>query len=147
MKNITLLSTDDILEINKAICVSVNQQSICLDQRKIESALGAAFYPGGHPFQYGGIPKVAGALCFFLIKAHAFIDANMRTAALAAVVLLELNGYDLIYPLKIANGTTAFTDIIEKIACSLMSKDELIEWFDTHAKSKKKLSQRTEQND
>src|SRR3990167_7376802 len=129
---IKLLSFYDILEINQEICVTVKQQSVCMDHTKIESALGAAFYPGDYPFQYGGISKVAGALCYFLIKAHAFMDANKRTAALAATLFMDLNGYELIYPLKIKSGITIFTDVIEKTAASHMSKDQLIKWFDDH---------------
>jgi death-on-curing protein len=132
---ITLLALDDILEINREICVTVKQKSVCMDLRKVESALGAAFYPGDYPFQYGGIPKVAGAFCYFLIKAHAFMDANKRTAAMAATLLMDLNGYELVYPLKITTGVTAFTDIVEKAASSHKSKDQLIEWFDRHKRS------------
>ena len=129
---IKLLSLDDILEINHEICIGVRQKSVCMDKGKAESALGAAFYPGDYPFQYGVIPKVAGALCYFLIKAHAFMDANKRTAALAATLFMDLNGYQLIYPLKIKSGVTAFSDIIEKTASSRVSKDQLIKWFDQH---------------
>lgn len=135
MKKIKLLALDDTLEINRVICANVKQQSVCMDKGKIESALGAAFYPGDHPFRYGGIAKVAGALCYFLIKAHAFMDGNKRTAAMASSLLLDLNGYDLIYPLKIKTGVTAFTDVIEKAASSQITKEKLIEWFDQHKHS------------
>jgi death-on-curing protein len=134
---IQLLVLDDILEINKAICHEVKQKSVCMDPSKVESALGAAFYPGDYPFYYGGIPKVAGALCFFLIKAHAFLDGNKRTAVLGSTLLMNLNGYDLIYPKQIKTAVTAFTDVVEKAACSAMSKDELIEWFDQHKNAMK----------
>lgn len=132
---IKLLMLLDILEINQEICAAVKQKSVCMDKGKVESALGAAFYPGNYPFQYGGISKVAGALCYFLIKAHAFMDANKRTAALAAALFMDLNGYELIYPLNIKSGVTAFTDIIEKAAASEISKDQLIAWFDHHKHS------------
>lgn len=62
---IKLLSLPDILEINQEICATVKQNSVCMDKGKVESALGAAFYPGNYPFQYGGISKVAGALNHF----------------------------------------------------------------------------------
>lgn len=129
---IKLLSPEDILEINKEICATVQQHSVCMDIRKVESALGAAYYPGNYPFQYGGIPKVSAALCFFLIKAHAFMDGNKRTAALASTLLMYLNGYELVYPLKVQTGITAFTDIIEKTAASKVSQEELISWFEKH---------------
>ena len=129
---IKILFLDEILEINQAVCASAKQKSVCMDKRKVESALGAAFYPGDYPFQYGGIAKVAGALCYFLIKAHAFMDANKRTAMLAATLFMKLNGYDLIYPLNAKNETTALTEIIEKAAASQVTKDQLITWFDQH---------------
>jgi death-on-curing family protein len=132
---INLLKLDDILEINEKICANVKQKSVCMDKGKIESALGTAFYPGDYPFRYGGLAKVAGALCYFLIKAHVFMDGNKRTAALASTLLMDLNGYDLIYPLNIKSGITAFTDIIEKTASSHLSKDHLISWFDQHKHS------------
>jgi death on curing protein len=137
MKTVKLLVLDDILEINREVCVTVRQKSVCMDRDKVESALGAAFYPGSYPFYYGGIPRVAGALCFFLIKAHAFMDANKRTGALAATLLMDLNGYELRYPLSVAGGMTAFTDVVEKVAASEISKDELIEWFDVHKQMNK----------
>jgi len=78
-----------------------------------------------------------GALCYFLIKAHAFMDGNKRTAAMAATLFLDLNGYDLVYPLKIRTDITAFTDVIENAASSHILKDDLIEWFDQHKKATK----------
>jgi len=129
---VQLLSLDDVLQINQKICSSVKQDSVCMDKGKIESALGAAFYPGDYPFRYGGTPRVAGALCFFLIKAHAFMDANKRIAALTATMFMDLNNYELVYPIKIKAGVTAFTEVIEKAASSHISKDELIDWFDRH---------------
>jgi len=134
MKTVKLLVLENILEINQEVCVAVRQKSVCMDRDKVESALGAAFYPGNYPFYYGGIPRVAGALCFFMIKAHAFMDANKRTGVLAATLLMDLNGYEVHYPLRVAGGVTAFTNIVEKVAASEISKDELIEWFDVHHK-------------
>ncbi|MFZ2315149.1 MAG: type II toxin-antitoxin system death-on-curing family toxin [Gammaproteobacteria bacterium] len=129
---IELISLHDVLEINEAICTMVNQESVCMDTGKVESALGTAFYPGNYPFQYGSIAKVAGALCYFLIKAHAFMDGNKRTAALAATMLMDLNGYELSYPLSIKDDITEFTYVIEMAASSSMSKEQLIAWFDHH---------------
>jgi death-on-curing family protein len=126
---VRILFLDDILDINQKVCVVVKQKSVCLDKIKVESVLGTAFYPGDYPFQYGGIAKVAGALCYFLIKAHAFMDGNKRTAALASTLFMKLNGYDLIYSLNTKNDTTAFTDVIESAATSHATKGQLITWL------------------
>ena len=60
-----------IIRTNKFCCAQNMQQSVLLDRGKIESALSTAFYPGSEPFQNGGVAKLAGALCFYLTKAHA----------------------------------------------------------------------------
>jgi len=134
MTIIKILTVDDIIEINRVVCANVKQKSVCMDRGKVDSALGAAFYPGDYPFSYGGIPKVAGALCYFLIKAHAFMDGNKRTGVLASTLFLDLNGYELVYPLKIKTGITALTEIVEKTAISQISKEQLVDWFDVHKK-------------
>lgn len=139
MAVIKILAVDDIIEINQAVCANVKQKSVCMSREKIDSALGAAFYPGDYPFYYGGIPKVAGALCYFLIKAHAFMDGNKRTGVLASALFLDLNSYELVYPQKMANGVTALTEIIEKAASSEIEKDVLIDWFDIHKHQKSGL--------
>lgn len=43
---------------------------------KVESAVSSAFYSGSYPFAHGGIGRVAGALCFYLDKCHAFFDGK-----------------------------------------------------------------------
>ena len=53
----------------------------------------------------------AGALCHSLIKNHVFVDGNKRTSLLAAMTMLELNGYQfmctqkelVVFGLKIDN--------------------------------------------
>lgn len=132
---VQLIAELDVIEINRAVCNQYNQLHSCPDIGKVQSALGAAFFPGSYPFAYGGIARVAGALCFFITKAHAFVDGNKRTAGIAADVFLKLNGYKLIYPLDSDKDINAFSEIIEKCAASLVSKDEIIEWFDTHKAS------------
>lgn len=119
-----------VLETHRRICVRDRSPLPCLDTRKIESALAAAFYPGSPPFAHGGIARIAGALCFYLTKAHAFMDANKRTALAVSAVFLQLNGWRLKYP--ISESHNALSDIIEKCAASEFSKDDVMEWFDSH---------------
>lgn len=92
---IIIPSVESIIRTNK-FCSDMNgQQSVLLDRGKIESALHTAFYPGSEPFQNGGVARIAGALCFYLTKAHAFQDGNKRTATYAAVMFMQTNGWDL----------------------------------------------------
>ena len=40
-----------------------------------------------------GLARIAAAYAFGIAKAHAFVDGNKRTAFVAAVTFLRLNGY------------------------------------------------------
>jgi death-on-curing family protein len=129
---IELLTVDHVIAINKIIVANEKQRHVCKDPGKVESALAAAFYPGNYPFQYGGIACVSGALCYFLTKAHAFFDGNKRTAGITAVTFMALNQHSLCYPLNIKTGLNEFADIIDNVAASKITKDQLIKWFDSH---------------
>lgn len=59
----------------------------------IESAVNRPRASFGGEDLYPGIFAKAGALCHSLIKNHAFVDGNKRTALFAAMTMLELNGY------------------------------------------------------
>jgi len=60
------------------------------------------------------------------------MDGNKRTGALAAVTLLNLHELDLEYPGIQGKASNTFADIIERCAASQVSKDELMDWFESH---------------
>ena len=125
-------TVDLVIEANQYICKEQGNPFQVLDSGKIESALHAAFYPGSYPFISGGIAKIAGALCFYLVKAHAFLDGNKRVGALVAITFMNENDLDLKYPLKEKNGKSALGNIIEGCAAGNVTKERLINWFDLH---------------
>lgn len=45
-KHVYLLTTAQVIKINKLIVAAQRQQHVCLNKDKIESALAVAFYPG-----------------------------------------------------------------------------------------------------
>ncbi len=118
--------------MNKYVCEQGGNPHHCYDVGKVESAISTAFYPGTYPFAHGGIAKVAAALCFYLVKSHAFMDGNKRTGALVAITFLNQHGLDLQYPLDEKKNVNALADVIENCAASKVSKDQLIEWFENH---------------
>lgn len=89
---------EQVIETNKYVCIEQGNPFGILDRGKIESALHTSFYPGSYPFLNGGIARIAGALCFYLVMAHAFMDGNKRTGTLVAIAFMNLNGWDLVYP-------------------------------------------------
>ena len=132
MNSIQIPTTETIIALNKFICDLAGDPHHCIDEVKIESAINTAFYPGSAPFQHGGLAKISGALCFYLIKGHAFVDGNKRTSALAAITFLNINGVDLEYQVDSRLGVNSLVAIIEKCASSAIGKDEFIQWFEIH---------------
>ena len=125
-------SVKQVVETNKYICTQQGNPFAVMNEGKIESAIHSAFYPGSYPFLNGGIASIAGALCFYLVMAHAFIDGNKRTGTLVALTFMNLNGWDLLYPESEENERSALANIIEKCAASQLTKEELMEWFEAH---------------
>lgn len=132
MKLILQPTVETIIELNQTICLEGDNPHQCLDRGKIESAISSAFYPGVYPFVHGGLAKIAGALCFYLVKAHAFLDGNKRTGALTAITFLNLHNLDLKYPLNLKKDVNALAQIIDDCAASKISQEELKIWFEKH---------------
>jgi len=129
---IKIPSVDQIVQVNKYVCVQNSQAHQLLDLGKIESALNTAFYPGSEPFLNGGIARIAGALCFYLTKAHAFLDGNKRTAALSAILFMNSNELDLLYPENSEDEFSELAMVVNKVTASEITKDDLVEWFERH---------------
>lgn len=129
---IKIPSVDQIIIVNQHVCAENKQGHLLLDRGKIESALHTAFYPGEEPYFNGGIAKLAGALCFYLTKSHAFLDGNKRTAALSAILFMNSNGLDLLYPERSEEEFSELAEIVNKATASEISKNDLIEWFEIH---------------
>ena len=132
MRVIFLPTAEAVVETNKYICEQGGNPHHCIGIGKVESAISTAFYPGSYPFAHGGIAKVAGALCFYLVKSHAFTDGNKRTGALAAITFLNLHGLDLQYPLDEMKNINGLAEVIENCAAGKVAKDQLMEWFEAH---------------
>jgi death-on-curing protein len=125
---IFLPTAEAVLSVNKYVCAQGGNPHHCYDVGKVESAISTAFYPGSYPFAHGGLARVAGALCFYLVKSHAFMDGNK----LAAIAFLNQHGLDLQYPLDEKRDVNALAETIEACAAGSVDKDQLIEWFDRH---------------
>ena len=132
MRLILIPTANAVLAANKFICEQGGNPHNCNEIGKVESAISTAFYPGTYPFAHGGLFRVAGALCFYIIKSHAFTDGNKRTGALVAITFLNQHGLDLNYPLNEEENINGLADIIEKCAASEVTIDQLQDWFVIH---------------
>jgi len=125
-------TAEAVIAVNKYICQQGGNPHNCTDVGKVESAISTAFYPGSYPFAHGDLVRVAGALCFYLVRSHAFTDGNKRTGALAAITFLNQHGMDLMYPLEEDKDINELAYIIESCAAGSVSRDELMDWFENH---------------
>ena len=132
MRVIFLPTSEAVVALNKFICEQGGNPHHCNDLGKVESAISTAFCPGDYPFAHGGLARVAGALCFYLVKSHAFTDGNKRTGTLTAITFLNQHGMDLQYPLDEKKEVNALAEVIENCAAGSVSKEELIDWFEAH---------------
>jgi death on curing protein len=132
VKKILIPTAEQIVFANKYICEQDCNAHHCYGVGKIESAIHTAFYPGTYPFAAGGLARVAGALCFYLVRSHAFMDGNKRVGALSAIAFLNENGWDLQYPIDDTNRYDALAEIIEACAAGKVTKEQLMDWFDNH---------------
>lgn len=92
------------------------------DEGLLDSALAAPMQTfGGQDLYETDLEKIV-QLAFGLIRNHPFADGNKRIGALALLVLLEVNGYEL----KADNEE--FYEAIYGVASGEMERDEFGEW-------------------
>lgn len=82
---------------------------------------GASFE--GHEF-YQSVESKAASLLFGLARNHAFIDGNKRTALLATLQFLNVNGLDL----DLSLTEEAYKTVVQ-VASGSLSLDDLTEWI------------------
>ena len=125
-----LPTAEQIVKLNLFICQEQGSQHQLYSLGKLESSLHSATFPGSAPFVHGGIAKIAGALCFYLVQAHAFFDGNKRTAAIAALTFLERNGLTLKF--FVNSDANDFARVVEECGSGLLSIDLVKTWFENH---------------
>ena len=130
MRVIFIPTAEVVLAVNEYICEQGGNPHHCNGIGKVESAISTAFYPGDSPFAHGGLARVAAALCFYLVKSHAFTDGNKRTGALTAITFLNQHGMDLQYPHDEEKDINGLAEIIENCAAGTVTKEQLMDWFE-----------------
>ncbi|MEQ8229550.1 MAG: type II toxin-antitoxin system death-on-curing family toxin [Rhodospirillales bacterium] len=97
------------------------------DENLLKAALARPLNKWHYDDPRPDIFSLAAAYCFAIVKGHPFHDGNKRTAYLAAVVFLELNGI-VCAPKQI--------DIIETMlgaAAGSIDESDLAVWFETNS--------------
>ena len=87
------LSVDQVREMHRAALEAFGGHDGLRDPGLFE---GAVFHPQNVYFYGGGDPfETAAAYAFSIAEAQAFLDGNKRTAVLAALTFLEINGIEI----------------------------------------------------
>ncbi len=74
-------------------------------------------------YLHEGLAAMAAAYLFHIAQNHAFHDGNKRTAALAALVFLKVNGVESLPP------PDALEEMTLRVAASRSDKAELTDWM------------------
>ena len=93
----------------------------------LKSAIGMPSSTFSGEYLHPTIPEMAAAYLFHLVENHPFLDGNKRIGAMAAVVFLELNGYEF-------DATDEeYTHLVMQVASGNMLKAEVALFFQQHA--------------
>lgn len=125
------LTLDEVLEIHGHIMEQSGGIAGVANLGGLDSAVAQPRMMFGGAELYPTIVEKAAALCFSLIKNHAFVDGNKRIGHAAMEVFLVLNGFE------IAASVDEQEKIILQVASSDLGRDELTQWLREHLIVKK----------
>lgn len=92
--NCTHLTVDIVKALHDAALERYGGLQGIREEALLQSAVAApqATFGGQSPF--ADVVEVAAAYLYYLARNHAFLDGNKRTAMLAAIVFLRINGFE-----------------------------------------------------
>ena len=101
------------------------------DIELLKSAIGMPSATFGGEYLHPTILEMAAAYLYHLAENHPFVDGNKRVGAMAALIFLDLNGYEF------DASDAEFTDMVLKVASGKMLKAEITLFFRQHAQPRK----------
>lgn len=91
------------------------------DAGALESALGRA--QNRWAYEQSGLPQLAAAYAFGIARNHAFVDGNKRTALLAIITFLGVNG------IRFEPDEAEAVVMIRSLAAGEIDEDGLSRWI------------------
>jgi death on curing protein len=113
------LSFEQVIKINRDQVERYGGSLGVRDSGLLQSAVAAPAASFDGKYLHEDLAAMAAAYLFSIVRNHPFIDGNKRTAAVAAIVFLTLNGRDL------EADQAAFENTVMAIAQGKMQKEEL----------------------
>ena len=113
------LAVDDVVALHDRMCAEP-----LIDRGKLEGALGRpqASYDGR--FLHQSIYTQASVLLHAICDAHAFLDGNKRTAWVATLTFLVLNGVDIMDV-----SPESMSEYVKEVAEGLHSEQDTAFWL------------------
>ncbi|MCQ2352462.1 MAG: type II toxin-antitoxin system death-on-curing family toxin [Victivallaceae bacterium] len=129
-REILFLTFAEIIEIHGYQIGHFGGSEGLRDIELLKSAIGMPSATFGGEYLHTTIAEMAAAYLYHLVENHPFVDGNKRVGAMAALIFLDLNGYDFDAP------DAEFTDMVMKIASGKMLKAEITLFLRQHTHSR-----------
>lgn len=121
------LTLDQLLQLH-ALAVNHSGGSVGVrDLGRIEAAVATQSQEIFGQELYGSMHEKAAALMRGIVQDHPFVDGNKRTAMLAGLTLLEVNG------LQFTAEPRELEDFAVRIATDHLDVGAIAEWLNSHA--------------
>lgn len=120
------LTFDEILAIHRDQILRYGGSPRVRDLDLLQSALALPSSTFDGSYLHDGIPSMAAAYLFHIIRNHPFVDGNKRVGLVAALVFLRLNGHDL------ATTDDEIEALVVRVAKSEIGKDAVVDFFRSH---------------
>lgn len=104
--NPEFLDVDDVLEIQASQVAEHGGSDGLRDRALLESAVAQPMAAFGGQFLNEDLVAMAAVLLLSRVKNHLFVDGNKRTALLAALTFLDLNGHPIESPSELLDAMT-----------------------------------------
>src|SRR4051812_38510139 len=95
MADIIFLTLDEVFELHLKQIELFGGSAGLRDRGLLESAIAQPCQTFSGAYLHEDIAAMAAAYLFHIVSNHPFVDGNKRTGTDAAVVFLDVNGYEL----------------------------------------------------
>lgn len=117
--NPEFLDVDDVLDIHASQIAEHGGPEGLRDRSLLESAVAQPMMQFAGVLLHENVFGMAAALHFSIVRNHAFVDGNKRTALLAALTFLDINGYPIDRPRQLLE------DLTREVAKGSVGKDQI----------------------
>lgn len=122
------LSLVEVLEIHRDQIARYGGSEGVRDLGALQSALAMPAAGFGEDYFHSNLFEMAAAYLFHVSRNHPFVDGNKRTATVAALVFLSMNGVDVDAP------EDDLVEMVESVARGETEKVDAAAFFRRHAK-------------